>query len=302
MTKSILDRRQMLAGMTASAAVLTAGRSFAYTDIAVGNTTVTALSDGSLTVPPAFFGGTTEAEQAALGDAVQLAANTYAYRNGDRTFLFDAGSGTDHYISDQFPTVGQLPADLAAAGIDPASVTDVVISHMHIDHIGGLVKGGQPVFANATIHLSEADWNFWTNDGLAAAVPDQMKPMVNAAQFVSRIVMANIKTHAGNADLGAGVALLPTPGHTPGHSGVMLTSGSEQLLLIGDAIVTEKVHFANPDASWALETDKDVAAQTRRKILDQAAMDKIKIAGSHLTAPGTGYVERDGSAYRFVPA
>lgn len=302
MIQLTLDRRQLLAGLSASAALLTANRAIAFTDFTVGRATVTALSDGSLTVPPVLFSNTTDADNAILAEGIKLAANTYAYQSGDRTFLFDAGSGSDHYISQQFPTIGKLAGDLAAAGIDPASVTDIVITHMHIDHIGGLVSGGQPVFANATIHVSEADWNFWNNPDFAASAPDQLKPMINAAQLVSSIVGENIKTHAGEADLGAGVAMVPTPGHTPGHSGVLLTSGSEQLMLIGDAIVTEKVHFANPDAGWALETDKALAAKTRRAILDQAATDKIMIAGSHISTPGTGIVERDGTAYRFLLA
>ena len=302
MSNSLFDRRQVLTGLTATTALLAAPRAFAYSELTVGTATVTALSDGSLTVPAAFFGNTTEAQKAELGESVQLAANTYAYRSGDRTFLFDTGAGTDHYISEQFPSIGQVGPDLSAAGIDPQSVTDIVITHMHIDHIGGLVQSGAAVFPNATVHLSEADWEFWTNEGLADTMPDAMKPMFNAALSIGKTVGENVKTHKGEADLGAGVALVPTPGHTPGHSAVMLTSGSEQLMLIGDAIVTEKVHFANPEASWALEFDKELAVNTRRSILDRAATDKIKIGGSHLTAPGTGYVERAGSNYRFVPA
>ncbi|WP_171231118.1 MBL fold metallo-hydrolase [Ruegeria sp. HKCCA6707] len=301
MNHASLNRRQALAGLTASAAMLAAGRVQAFSDVAIGNATLTALSDGSLTVPPVLFTGLAEADAAALGETVQLAANTYAYRSGDRVFLFDAGSGSDHYISQQFPTVGQLHADLKAAGIAADEVTDIVISHMHIDHIGGLVAGGTPVFSNASVHLSEADWNFWNNEDLPASVPDQMKPMVNAAQLVSSIVKENVVTHKTEADLGEGVVLLPTPGHTPGHSAVMLTSGSEQIMLIGDAVVSDKVHFANPDVGWALEFDKAVAAQTRKSILDQAATDKIRIAGSHLSTPGIGFVEKDASAYRFVP-
>ena len=301
MTNIKLDRRQVMTGIAASAALLTAGRAAAFTDFTVGTAKVTALSDGSMPVPPVLFSNTTDADKAALGEGIQLGANTFAYQDGDRVFLFDAGAGTEHFISQQFP-VGKLAGDLAAAGIDPLSVTDIVITHMHIDHIGGLVSGGAPVFPNATIHISETDWTFWNDAGLPAAVPDQMKPMVNAAQLVSGIVRDKVKTHPGEADLGAGVGVLPSPGHTPGHSSVLLTSGSEQLMLIGDAIVTEKVHFANPDAGWALEADQALAAKTRRAILDQAATDKIRIAGSHLSAPGTGFVERDGDAYRFVPA
>ncbi|WP_411958585.1 MBL fold metallo-hydrolase [Paracoccus homiensis] len=302
MSSFMLDRRQLLAGLSASAALLSAERAAALSEFTVGRAKVMALSDGALAVPPAMFSNTTEADKVLLGGGIELAANTYAYQNGGRTFLFDAGSGKDHYISQQFPTVGKLAGDLAAAGIDPTTVTDIVVTHMHIDHIGGLVPEGRPVFANATIHVSETDWNIWNNPDFAAAAPDQLKPMVNAVQQVGGIVGENIKTHSGEADLGAGVAMVPTPGHTPGHCGILLTSGSEQLLLIGDAIVTEKVHFANPDAGWALEADQALAAKTRRAILDQAATDKIMIAGSHISRPGTGFVERDGDAYRFVPA
>lgn len=302
MSANLIHRRQFLGGFAASAILLPATRVFAYSNFQVGNVQVTALSDGSLTVPAGFFKGTTDAQQAALGETITLAANTYAYQSGERTFLFDAGSGTEHFISQNFPNIGALPADLAQSGIDANSVTDIVITHMHIDHIGGLVLGGQPVFPNATIHVSAADWDFWMKPGLANSVPDGLKPMVNAAQTVGGIIGDNIKTYAGEANLGAGVALVPTPGHTPGHSGVMLTAGSEQLMLIGDAFVSERVHFANPDAAWALEFAPDIAAQTRKTLLDRFATDKIMIAGSHLSAPGTGFVERDGSAYRFIPS
>lgn len=302
MTHTPLNRRDVLSGLVASAATLSAAPGFALSKMTVGAANVLALSDGSLTVPISFFSNVTEAQKAAVGETIQFAANTYAYQSGDRTFLFDTGSGLDHFITQQFPDIGKLPGELSASGIDAAAVTDIVITHMHVDHIGGLVAKNAAVFPNATIHIAEADWAFWTKPGQVDAVPDSAKPMVAAAQNIGAIVGDNVKTHVGEVDLGAGVALIPTPGHTPGHSAVMLTSGSEQLMLVGDAIVSEKIHFENPEAGWALEFDKSLAAQTRRTLLDWAATDKIKIAGSHLTAPGTGYVERNGTNYRFVAA
>lgn len=297
-----LERRQVLSGLCASAVWMRVDKAMAFSKLKVGPAQVIALSDGTLTAPATFFGNITDAQQAELGKTVQLAANTYAYTHADRTFLFDTGAGVDHYISQQFPALGKLPADLAAAGIDPSAITDIVITHMHIDHIGGLVQGGAAVFPKARVHVSKADWDFWTKKDVVKLLPDLTKPMASAAQFIGKTIGETIRTHAGEADLGAGVALIPAPGHTPGHSAVMLTSGSEQLMLVGDAVVSEKVHFAYPDASWALEFDPPLAAKTRRSILDRAATDKIKIAGSHFSSPGTGFVERAGANFKFVAA
>lgn len=302
MLSSDFNRRQFIAGLAATTTVMSAGKTLAYSKFNVGSSIVTALSDGSLTVPSAFFSNTSETEQAELGETIQLAANTYAYRNGGRTFLFDAGAGSDFYISEQFPSVGKLATDLETAGISPETVTDIVITHLHIDHIGGLVHRGGALFPNAKIHVSEADWEFWTQDGLEASLPAPLKPMAQAIAAISMIVGENVLTHKGEADLGAGVGLIPTPGHTPGHSGILLSSGTEQLLLVGDAIVSDAIHFSNPDAGWVLEMDKELAAKTRRSILDRAATDKIMIAGSHLSNPGTGFVERHDDNYRFVPS
>lgn len=302
MAAPMMSRRHFIETAIVGSAAGLSGLAAAASRYSVGDKPVVALSDGHFVMPSDMFLGTPQTLRDRLGDPVQIAANTFAHRAGARTFLFDAGAGAGAFITENFPTVSKLPDDLKAAGIAADEVTDIVITHMHPDHIGGTAANGAPAFPNAAIHVAEAEWRFWTAEGFASAGPEAMRPMIASVQETSRAIEAQTVLHSGAADLGAGVSLHPAPGHTPGHTLIRLDSGREQLLIVGDLTVHEDVHFQNPDYGWALDIDGERAVQTRKAVLDMAAAEGAMIAAAHLTMPGLGHVERSGAGYRFVPA
>lgn len=214
--------------------------------------------------------------------------------------MFDAGAGTSDFITQSFPTASKLPEDLKSVGIAADKVTDITITHMHPDHIGGLVVGDKLAFLNARIHIAEAEWNFWNAEGFATSAPEAWRPMVGLVQGFSKVIEPNLSLHPGSIDLGGGVNIIPAAGHTPGHSAVVLDGGNEQLILVGDLTVHEDVHFANPDYGWALDVDGELAVKTRKSMLDMITTDGLLMGAAHVTKPGLGRVERAGSGYRFV--
>ena len=143
-----------------------------------------------------------------------------------------------------FPATGQ-----ALEAVSGEAITDIVLTHMHADHLGGLLGGG---FAGVRVHVPKPEWEFWTQAGLADAVPEEQRPMIELVQAVAASFADRVVTHEGAADLGEGLTLMPLPGHTPGHAGLRLRSGGEELLIAGDAVISGQVHFAEPDAGYAL--------------------------------------------------
>lgn len=295
-----MTRRIFTFSLAALAGAGLAGRSIAAARFALGDGEVITLSDGTFAFPADAFIGATEAEKAGLGNPVVIGANAYVVRSGDRVFLLDAGAGNDRFITDQFKTVGHVPAELAAAGLAPGDITDIVITHMHPDHFGGTVYDGALTFPKAKIHVNETEWAFWTKEGFDTTAPDAMRPMVAAVQKTARMVKDSVVLHAGETDLGGGITMLPAFGHTAGHCVVLVDFGREKLLLLGDSVVSDHIHFEHPEVGWVLDADPAAAEVTRRKVLDMAATEGLIVAGNHVTAPGLGRVMREGDAFRFV--
>lgn len=301
MAKALWTRRGFIEAGIAGSAVALASKALAATNFGVGDKQLIALSDGYFDMPASMFLGTPESLQAQIGNPARIAANTYAYRARNRTILFDAGAGTSDFITQAFPTVSDLPQDLASVGIASEEVRDIVITHMHPDHVGGLAIGDQMAFPNARIHIAAAEWNFWNAEGFATGAPEPMRPMVANVQSLSSVIERNIELHAGSADLGDGVSVLPAPGHTPGHTAIVVDGGREQFVVVGDLTVHEDVHFANPNYGWALDVDGSQAVSTRISMLDMIATDGLIMGAAHVTKPGLGRVERDGFGFRFLP-
>lgn len=289
-----------LAGLAATAGLpgpLFAGE---VATLTIGSKTVSMLSDGHFELPPMFFQGADKAALAAAGAPIEIGATVWLVRAGDRVILIDTGSG--QALSTMFPTVGKLDALFAAEGIDKASVTDIILTHMHADHIGGLAGPDAGGFTNATIHVAEAEWTFWTNPALPSAAPEADRPMIELLQSIAAPLADRVKTHVGETDLGDGVTLVPLVGHTPGHSGVRLTStGGDEMFIIGDAVISEALQFANPAVRYALDSDPAQAVATRNRLLNQLADSQAIFSATHLTYPGTGRVKRAGDGFAFVP-
>ena len=148
----MISRRTFVCTSLAGIAAAIATPRFASGTLDYKDGTLIALSDGSFTVPSQMWLGATDKEQAALGEKVQVGANVFLVRQNDRVILIDAGACAGAFVTQRFGDLGRLPTALADAGISPADITDIVITHMHIDHVGGLIAGGKSVFPNATIH------------------------------------------------------------------------------------------------------------------------------------------------------
>ena len=303
MTSLRLSRRAFstsLLGAATSAAFPAAVFAGEVASLTIGTKVVSMLSDGHFNLPPAFFQGADAKALAAAGDPIEIGATVWLVRDGERIILVDTGSG--EALSGMFPTVGKLDALLAAEGIEKAAITDIILTHMHADHIGGLMGPDAGGFKNAKIHVAEAEWAFWTNPALASAVPEADKPMIDLLQSIAAPLADRIKTYGGEADLGGGVTLVPLIGHTAGHSGVRIVADDgEAFFIVGDAVISEALQFADPNVSYALDSDPEQAIATRTMLLNHLADSGTVFSATHLSYPGTGRVERAGEGFKFVP-
>lgn len=219
-------------------------------------------------------------------------------QHAGRTVLIDTGfgrAGPD--------TAGRFPANLEAAGIAAGTVTDIVFSHFHGDHVNGLRgAGGELVFANARLHAPRPEWEFWMDDArMEQAAEAQRKPF----EMLRRIfggLQDQVTLFAWDEEVVPGVTALDARGHTPGHTAFMIGTGDDRLLMISDVTNHPALFMTHPDWAAAFDMDADEARKTRRRVLDMAASERLRIAGYHLPFPATGYVERQGDGFRFVPS
>jgi glyoxylase-like metal-dependent hydrolase (beta-lactamase superfamily II) len=271
-----------------------------------GAAEATLLSDGTLSVPAAFMLPETPLPEAAalaaahglppIGTAIPT--NVTLLRIERDVILIDAGAGGNLQ-----PTAGKLSDSLEAAGVDPASVTKVVFTHGHADHLWGAIDEFDEFrFPNASYIIAVEEWDFCTNPNTVATAPDWLKGMAAGSARILKRLEGKIDRRKSGEAIGPGLSFLGTPGHTPGHMSVLLESGGERLLIGGDALTHAAISFARPDWRLGTDHDRDRAAATRLRLLDQLATDHLPLIGFHLPSPGIGMVERSGSAYRFVPA
>jgi glyoxylase-like metal-dependent hydrolase (beta-lactamase superfamily II) len=228
----------------------------------------------------------------------RASVNAYVINTGTRLLLVDAGGGTSFA-----PTLGWLPDNLKAGGLDPADVDAVLLTHIHPDHSNGLLDAsGGKAFPNADLFVSAAEYDVWTDGAHAAAAPAAMKPFFEMAKRVLRPYGSRLHRADGD-DVGVpGLRRLLATGHTPGHCAYAISSGSEQLLISGDIVHIGPLQFARPDWTIAFDVDQPKAAATRKRLLDMAAVERLLIAGMHLPFPGFGYVDRAVEGFAFVPA
>jgi glyoxylase-like metal-dependent hydrolase (beta-lactamase superfamily II) len=307
-TQVSLSRRQLVLGVSSLATMpLVSGFVSAApaSTFKQGAFDITVISDGFLTLPISIVAPEAAPQEQAdivrrLGgsaDTVQPRANIPLIRVGQDLILVDNGSG------DKFqPTAGRLSANLAAAGIDPASVTKVVCTHAHPDHIGGtLAPGAGLMFPNATYFISTAEWQFWMDPNYRTTMPDVLHEFARGAQRDLSAVKDRVTLVKPGDDIVTGLRVLDTAGHTPGHISLEL-AGGEGLIITGDAVTNPIVSFEHPGWKFGFDMLHDMAIANRQALLERAATDKIKLLGFHWTDPGVGYAERKDNAYRFVPA
>lgn len=271
---------------------------------AVGAYSAIALRDGALEFANdgKIFGvGRKPEEVAALlagaglpTDKLDLSLQPLLVKTADKVLLFDTGGGANMGAS-----AGKLPASLAAAGIDPASVTDVFISHAHGDHVGGLVGAdGALAFPNATIHLSAPEWTFLS--GMDAETASHVAIAGHTALVAA--MKPKVAAFAPGANILPGVVkAVEIKGHTAGHSGYLIASNQDSLLYIGDAMHHSVVSVQKPDWTIAFDTDAPTAQASRQALLARSADSGQRIYAVHFPFPGVGKIERRADGFAWIP-
>lgn len=289
-------------GQTPSPAIRQAPGFYRYK---VGDIEVTAIHDGfgrralEGFVRNAELAQVQQAAQEAFlpTDALPLVYTTLVLNQGGRLTLIDTANGDMGP-----PTAGQWMANFRAAGFDPARVNTVVISHFHGDHINGLrLKDGTAVFPNAEVMVPAAEWDFWMDDARMNQAPEGMKGAFQGARRVFAPIAKDVKRYEMNKEIVPGLTSVAAPGHTPGHTTYMLSSGTGKLMILSDLANHPALFVRNPDWSAVFDMDADQARATRRRMLDMAASERAQVAFYHAPFPATGHIAKDGNGYRFIP-
>jgi glyoxylase-like metal-dependent hydrolase (beta-lactamase superfamily II) len=235
-------------------------------------------------------------------DAFDWALNVVVVRSGDQTILLDAGLGIDPDL--HLPRAGQLIKRLEAAGIDLASVTDVVLTHMHMDHIGGLLVDGvkDQLRPDLRIHVAAAEVKFWeAPDFSRVSMPPGFPDALRAtAKRFTKEYRSYFRLFDDEYEVAPGVVVHRTGGHTPGHSVIRLASGGDRLMFAGDAVFA--VGFEHPDWYNGFEHDPEEAVRVRLRLLRELADTGEQLVATHLPFPSVGRVAADGDAFRWVAA
>lgn len=234
-------------------------------------------------------------------DRVQMPFNVLLVRTGPELVLIDAGGGPLFGAS-----AGKLSAGLGSVGIKPEQITGIILTHAHRDHFGGLLDAEKrPVFPNAKLFVGKKEHEFWMSSapdlsGMAVP-PEAAKEFVLAAQATLSAYKDRKELVASGDRILEGFELLETPGHTPGHLAVVIGSGKDQLLHFADVANHHALSFAQPGWRFAYDADPALAVETRRKLFDRAAADKLRLFGAHMPFPALGRMKKAAGAYEFVP-
>jgi glyoxylase-like metal-dependent hydrolase (beta-lactamase superfamily II) len=272
----------------------------------LGDFEVTALNDGTVGLPVDKLLTNTRPGQvqralmkAYLGIPVETSVNGYLINTGAKLVLIDTGAAGLFG-----PTLGNLVANLKASGYQPEQVDEVYITHMHPDHVGGLMAGGAPAFPNAVVRAHPKEGDFWLSAETLAKAPDSDKGFVQGAQAsVGPYVAAGkYKPFDGEVELVPGVRALPAIGHTPGHTTYVVESKGQKLVLWGDLMHVAAVQFPDPSVTIAFDTDSKAAAPQRKKAYAAAAKAGYYVGIAHVSFPGLGKLRADGKGYTWIPA
>jgi len=306
------SRRKFLAASAATVATSALGGTLGLTEtaraktFALGDFSICVLSDGHLVVPSAFLARNASPKEregamrgaGQVGERITAPTNITLVRTTSEVILIDTGAGP-HFM----PSAGKLLENMEAAGIDRRSVTQVVYTHGHPDHLWGTLDDfdEEPNFPNASHVISAAEWNLWMSRDVLTKIPEDRQNFASGAVRNLRRIKDSIRTVTPGEDIVPGLRVVDTAGHTQGHIAVEVVSGSEAILVVGDALAHAVIAFAHPEWQPAADHDPERAAVTRRTLLSRLASDKTRLIGYHLPFPGIGFVETSGTAFRFAP-
>ena len=276
-----------------------------YYEMALGDVQVVALSDGT-----ARQNLNELLKDAKPGEIKQLmndnfqtetlecSVNAFLIKSGDKVILIDAGT-SDIYG----PSLGHLTASLEKNGYKPEQIDAVLLTHIHMDHIGGLTKGDELTFPNADVYISNIEADYYLNPSNKEKAPEAMKRFFDGAVLkLSPIIKAGkLKTFKFGTEILPGIRPVASPGHTPGHSFYALESKGQKMLFWGDIMVSDVVQFANPLITSVYDHDRKEAMITRKKALEDAAQKGYWVAVSHSSFPGIGHIRAEDKKFKLVP-
>lgn len=270
----------------------------------IGDIVVTALSDGYLDGSLDVLRGIETADAQNLLEANfrpgrRTSVNAYAIYSAGRLALIETGSGA--YLG---PTVGRLAENLAAADIAPEAIERVLLTHMHPDHSAGLTDPatGRRLFPNAELVVNGREPRHWDDDAAMARATERARRLYfQCAREQIAPYRDRLRPFEDGAEVFPGVRTIPLYGHTPGHSGYLIASGGETLLIWGDIIHVPEIQVPRPEVTIEFDTDPAQAAATRRRTFDMAATDRLLIAGMHVHFPGFAHVTKRTEGYALLP-
>jgi glyoxylase-like metal-dependent hydrolase (beta-lactamase superfamily II) len=311
--KMIKPLKRTLTAIAAAAALASAAHAAApmvkspapgYFRVMVGDIEVTPVNDGTVDLPmdqllrqkPELTKATLEKNF--LKVPLETSDNAFLINTGSKLVLVDTGAGALFG-----PTLGKFVQNLKNAGYQPEQIDEIYITHMHGDHVGGLVHDGQRAFPNAVVRAGKADADFWLNKANMDKAPADKKGFFQGAMAsINPYVQAGkFKAIESNGELVPGVSAVAEHGHTPGHTTYVVESKGQKLVLIGDLIHVAAVQMENPQVTIGFDSDEKAAYASRKKAFDAAAKNGWLIGGAHLQFPGLGHLQTQGKGYRWVP-
>lgn len=293
------------AGLVHAAAPMAKTQAPGYYRITLGDFEVTALSDGTHVFPVDTV-MTNITQQQALQDLadvdlklpIQGSINAFLINTGSKLILVDSGAGALYGTC-----CGKLMAHLRAVGYQPEQVDEVLITHLHKDHAGGILRDSQAAFPNAVLRVSQAEADYWLTPANKTSAPDFLSTFFDAAQAAVAPYQAagHYQPYKNFGPLEPGIDALPAPGHTPGHAAYLVQSKGQQLLIWGDIVHVSGIQFPHPAATVKYDSSEANAQTTRKHLLELATSKHLIVAAAHIAFPGFGHIRLHQGEYQWLP-
>lgn len=270
--------------------------------LVVGDALVTAVNDGTFQASFDLIVGIDQSECERLEKAAfrpvppKMTMNAFLVQMAGRRMLVDTGCGVS-----MGPTLGMLTDNLRSMGIEPDDIDTVLMTHLHPDHVNGLIdEHGNAVFPKAEVLVSESELNFFRDPDSPNRSPPETLEFFEGARLATAPYADRIRT-IRDGPVFPGVTAVTQAGHTPGQTAWLIESASDSLMIWGDVVHMPNLQMAAPQAGTVLDIDRGQAVATRKRALEMAATDRIRVAGTHFDFPAIGHIERRGTGFGFVP-
>jgi glyoxylase-like metal-dependent hydrolase (beta-lactamase superfamily II) len=316
-----VSRRELIAGCAMAASAIPLGSASGavppsrsqvsgFYRYRLGDYEMTAINDGIWlrTIDEKFIANATYEEvQRALANSFQpidklpIPFTSLVVNTGSKLVLIDVGTGGQ---LTQLPSqTGTWEANFAAAGFNPSNVDTILISHFHQDHINGIkTKDGALRFPNAEIFVAAPEWNYWMDETRIATAPESLRPIFLNARRIFGDIAKDVRRFEPGHEVVAGITSIPAYGHTPGHVAFAISSGSAAMLALNDTSHNPWLFVRHPEWQAVVDTDGPLAAETRRKLLDRAAAERVLVQGYHFPFPASGHIIRTPGGFELIPA